>query len=78
MWSLIDNFEWIDGYSQRFGLYYVDRRTLERVPKLSAKWYKKFLANGTTNHSNAEDLTTRSFGNTSAIILGSEASKAAM
>uniref|UniRef100_A0A6N2LMW4 Beta-glucosidase n=1 Tax=Salix viminalis TaxID=40686 RepID=A0A6N2LMW4_SALVM len=78
VWSLIDNFEWIDGYSQQFGLYYVDRQTLERVPKLSAKWYKKFLANGTTDHSNEEDFTTRSFGNTNATILGSEASRAAI
>lgn len=66
MWSLVDNFEWIDGYSQRYGLYYVDRQTLERVPKLSAKWYKNFLANGSSNHNNEEDLTIRSFRNTNA------------
>lgn len=68
VWSLVDNFEWIDGYSQRYGLYYVDRQTLERVPKLSAKWYKNFLANGSSNHNNEEDLTIRSFRNTNAII----------
>ncbi|OAY54936.1 beta-glucosidase 18 isoform X1 [Manihot esculenta] len=44
VWSMMDNFEWADGYSSQYGLYYVDRRTLERIPKLSAKWYKNFLA----------------------------------
>lgn len=38
-WTLIDNFEWADGYSQRFGLVWVDYRTQERVPKTSASWY---------------------------------------
>lgn len=44
VWSMMDNFEWANGYSSQYGLYYVDRRTLERIPKLSAKWYKNFLA----------------------------------
>ncbi|XP_039133544.1 furostanol glycoside 26-O-beta-glucosidase-like [Dioscorea cayenensis subsp. rotundata] len=42
-WSLIDNFEWEKGYTERFGLNYVDFNTLERTPKDSAKWYSKFL-----------------------------------
>ncbi|XP_068663041.1 beta-glucosidase 18-like [Aristolochia californica] len=42
-WSLIDNFEWVEGYKIRYGLYYVDYKTLERTPKLSALWYKDFL-----------------------------------
>ncbi|PKA65106.1 Beta-glucosidase 18 [Apostasia shenzhenica] len=43
IWSLIDNFEWLYGYTKRFGLYHVNYNTQERTPKLSAKWYKKFL-----------------------------------
>ncbi|XP_077227896.1 beta-glucosidase 18-like isoform X1 [Tasmannia lanceolata] len=43
IWSIIDNFEWLNGYSLRFGLYYVDYDTLKRSPKLSARWYKRFL-----------------------------------
>ncbi|XP_010920356.2 beta-glucosidase 18 [Elaeis guineensis] len=43
IWSLLDNFEWLFGYSQRFGLYHVNFKTQERTPKLSAKWVKKFL-----------------------------------
>ncbi|KAD4178950.1 hypothetical protein E3N88_27541 [Mikania micrantha] len=45
VWSFMDGYEWLEGYNVRFGLYYVDRKTLTRVPKLSAKWYKNFLTN---------------------------------
>ena len=40
VWSLIDNFEWSHGYSQRFGIVWVDYNTQERILKDSAKWYK--------------------------------------
>lgn len=44
VWSLLDNFEWADGYSTRFGVHYVDFRTLKRTPKLSASFYSKVIA----------------------------------
>jgi beta-glucosidase len=44
VWSLLDNFEWGYGYSQRFGLVYVDYPTLERVPKDSFHWYRDQIA----------------------------------
>lgn len=44
VWSLLDNFEWAEGYSQRFGIVYVDYRTQERIPKRSAYWYRDFVA----------------------------------
>jgi beta-glucosidase len=40
----MDNFEWADGYSLRFGLYYVDYKTQKRYPKLSATFYREVIA----------------------------------
>jgi beta-glucosidase len=40
VWSLLDNFEWSHGYSQRFGIVWVDYETQKRILKDSAKWYK--------------------------------------
>ena len=48
VWSLLDNFEWTHGYSQRFGIVYVDYETLERVPKASFYWYRDLIAAAST------------------------------
>ncbi len=44
VWSLLDNFEWDRGYTQRFGIVWVDYTTQARVPKDSALWYRKVIA----------------------------------
>jgi beta-glucosidase len=44
VWSLIDNFEWAHGYEKRFGLYWVDYETQERIPKDSSFWYHDVIA----------------------------------
>jgi beta-galactosidase len=43
LWSFMDNFEWALGFSKRFGIHYVDYSTGKRIPKESAKWYKKVI-----------------------------------
>jgi beta-glucosidase len=44
LWSLLDNYEWADGYDKRFGIHYVDFKTQQRTPKLSAEWYRAVIA----------------------------------
>jgi len=44
LWSLMDNFEWADGYTNRFGLHYVDYATQKRTPKLSAGFYREVIS----------------------------------
>jgi len=43
LWSLLDNFEWADGYLKRFGITYVDFKTQKRTPKLSSSYYKEVI-----------------------------------
>jgi beta-glucosidase len=46
VWSLIDNFEWAQGYRRRFGVVRVEPETLRRVPKASARWYAELARAG--------------------------------
>jgi beta-glucosidase len=43
LWSLLDNFEWAEGYRKRFGIVRVDYATRARTPKLSARWYAEVM-----------------------------------
>ncbi|EES12493.2 hypothetical protein SORBI_3006G145300 [Sorghum bicolor] len=43
VWSLMDTFEWNSGYTAKYGLFHVDFKSLKRTPRLSAKWYSKFI-----------------------------------
>ncbi|MFD8638408.1 family 1 glycosylhydrolase, partial [Streptomyces sp. NPDC059656] len=46
IWSILDNFEWAEGYRQRFGLVHVDYETQERTPKESYAWYRDLIKSG--------------------------------
>jgi beta-galactosidase len=49
-WSLMDNMEWAKGYELRFGLVHIDRQTLARTPKASARWYSECIASNGSPH----------------------------
>src|SRR5581483_8420967 len=44
VWSILDNFEWAEGYTKRFGLVHVDYATQARTPKSSYHWYRRLIA----------------------------------
>ncbi|GAA0409877.1 beta-glucosidase [Acrocarpospora corrugata] len=46
VWSLLDNYEWAEGYAQRFGIVHVDFDTQKRIPKQSAHWYANIIRTG--------------------------------
>ncbi|MGV3490159.1 MAG: GH1 family beta-glucosidase [Devosia sp.] len=43
LWSLMDNYEWAAGYSQKFGIVHLDTETMKRTPKASARWYSEVI-----------------------------------
>jgi len=43
VWSLLDNFEWAEGYSKRFGIVFVEYGNQRRIPKMSARWYREVI-----------------------------------
>ncbi len=45
LWTLVDNFEWAEGYIPKFGIISLDRKTMQRKMKISALWLKKYLSN---------------------------------
>ncbi|GAA2152029.1 GH1 family beta-glucosidase [Kitasatospora kazusensis] len=49
-WSLLDNYEWAEGFSQRFGLVHVDFETQRRTPKASYAWYRDLIAAHRARH----------------------------
>ncbi|MBC9224776.1 beta-glucosidase [Aeromicrobium sp. 636] len=50
-WSLLDNFEWAEGYDKRFGIVHVDFETLVRTPKASALWFAELARSTSTKGS---------------------------
>lgn len=55
VWSLMDNFEWARGYTERFGIVWVDYETQARIPKESARWLQQVIAQNAVE-SNAVEL----------------------
>jgi beta-glucosidase len=54
VWSLLDNFEWGEGYSKRFGLVYIDFPAQRRIPKASALWYRDLISRQTADTADDE------------------------
>ena len=42
-WTLVDNYEWTEGWAPKFGLFSFDKKTHDRIPSPSAHWYKNFI-----------------------------------
>jgi beta-glucosidase len=60
VWSLLDNFEWTQGFAKRFGLVAVNYATLERTPKASFDWYRETIARSTSARAAAAPIRAAS------------------
>ena len=56
LWSLLDNYEWSDGFSKRFGIVYVDFESQRRTPKLSATFYRNLIRRESPEHDKRQGL----------------------
>ncbi|RXH85218.1 hypothetical protein DVH24_041986 [Malus domestica] len=63
-WSVLDNFEWDDGYTVRFGINYVDYESLQRSSKSSTYWFQSFLNKSSNNTEEIKSFVDGSVGNT--------------
>jgi beta-glucosidase len=43
LWSLVDSFEWVSGFTSRFGIYHLDLETRDRRPRRSVEWYREVI-----------------------------------
>ena len=59
VWSLMDNFEWGEGMSKRFGLYHVDPATQHRTPRESAFWFREWILQGAAGVPDRQSNTRR-------------------
>ncbi len=62
-WSIMDNFEWAEGYKHRFGLVYVDYATQQRTPKDSAYWFRRVMQTNGASLYDEPDQSEPSFNN---------------
>ncbi|PAN45386.2 hypothetical protein PAHAL_9G123300 [Panicum hallii] len=61
-WSLLDNFEWLSGYTSKFGIVYVDFTTLKRYPKDSAYWFRDMLSGASSKAATPQNGSHTSAG----------------
>ena len=71
---ITDNFEWAEGYDQRFGLVYVDYSTGERIPKDSAAWYRKVATSAIEGEATSIAQVAEGIGQISAVVQTNSAS----
>lgn len=61
-WCFVDNFEWLEGFSARFGLVWMDTQTLERKIKKSGEFYKQMIENKAVTTEMASEISGETYG----------------